>query len=214
MRSARSAADWERAALDLAGSSAVAADLLGRHGPPTGISRTPVARRFESLARAITYQQLSGRAAGTIFGRLVEMVENDLSARRLSGHSVDELRSVGLSNAKALAIADLSQKVLDGSVALHGLGRLDDAAVVQHLTMVRGIGPWTAQMFLMFDLGRTDVWPVGDLAVRAGYARIRAVETAPTEREMAGLGAEFAPYRSVMAWWCWAEVDNDDTGPW
>jgi 3-methyladenine DNA glycosylase/8-oxoguanine DNA glycosylase len=214
MRSARSAADWERAAGDLAASSGIAAELLERHGPPSGISPTPVSARFLSLVRVITYQQLSGRAAGTIYGRLLDSLDNELTPERLCSRSVEDLRAVGLSNAKVRSLLDLSAKVSDGSVLLTKLGRLPDAAVVEHLTTVRGVGPWTAQMFLMFDLGRTDVWPVGDLAVRSGFARIHATDTPPTEREMAALGDGFAPYRSVMAWWCWAEIDGDDTGPW
>jgi 3-methyladenine DNA glycosylase/8-oxoguanine DNA glycosylase len=90
---------------------------------------------------------------------------------------------------------------------------MDDAAVIEHLTVVRGIGPWTAQMFLLFDLRRLDVWPTGDYGVRAGFARAFGLPELPSERKLAALGEPFAPYRSVLAWWCWREVDTLTPGP-
>lgn len=123
-----------------------------------------------------------------------------------------QLRAAGLSNAKTAAILDLAARVDDGRVRLARIGSLDDDEVIEHLVTVRGIGPWTAQMFLMFDLRRIDVWPTGDYGVRAGFARAHGWEAIPTEKEMVLLGEPFAPYRSVVAWWCWREVDTATPG--
>jgi DNA-3-methyladenine glycosylase II len=117
------------------------------------------------------------------------------------------LAACGLSGAKAASIRDLALKVDDGEVALDRIGRLSDEQVVEHLTRVRGIGPWTAQMFLMSTLGRLDVWPVGDYGVRAGFGRAWALEGTPTPKELEVLGEPFHPYRSLVAWYCWRVVD-------
>ena len=213
VRSARTSGDWADAADRIAGTDAVARQLLDRHGPPNDIALTRREERFEALARAIAYQQLSGRAAGTIFGRVRDLVGTPMDADAVAERTHEERRSAGLSNAKVRALTDLSERSIRGDLRLGDTARMTDAAAISHLCQVRGIGPWTAHMFLMFDLGRTDVWPVGDLAVRAGYARAHGLEVPPTEKEMANLGDPYAPHRSVMAWWCWREVDTDN-GPW
>lgn len=213
MATARTRRDWATAAEHLAGQNSAAERLHARHGPPTDIGLTRPEDRFHKVARAIAYQQLSGKAAGTIFVRVQDAVGEPFSADTLSTTTHEELRSAGLSNAKARALADLADKTLAGELTLSTAGYRSDAEVIEHLCQVRGIGPWTAQMFLMFDLGRTDVWPAGDLAVRSGYAMAMGLDTAPNEKEMAGLGELFAPHRSVMAWWCWREVDTEE-GPW
>ena len=112
-----------------------------------------------------------------------------------------------MSGAKTAAIHDLALQVDTGSVRLDRLGHRTDEEVVAELTRVRGIGPWTAQMFLIFDLHRLDVWPTGDLGVRAGFQRAFALAELPSPRELEGLGDEFAPYRSVVAWYCWQVLD-------
>jgi 3-methyladenine DNA glycosylase/8-oxoguanine DNA glycosylase len=119
----------------------------------------------------------------------------------------DALRAAGLSAAKAAAIVDLAVRVNRGDLRLGGLGRVDDAEVVRRLVTVRGIGPWSAEMFCMFQLRRLDVWPVGDLGVRMGYARIAGLDRAPPPRVLGPLGDRFRPYRSVAAWYCWRAVD-------
>jgi 3-methyladenine DNA glycosylase/8-oxoguanine DNA glycosylase len=212
-RAAAGPTDWARAAEAAAAAHPLAAELLQRHGPPTGIRRTPPNRRLGALAQAIAYQQLSGRAAATIWSRVVQRVGDPDDAGALAAVPHDDLRAAGLSNAKALAMADLAAKALDGTLDLAGTGRMPDADVVAHLTRVRGIGPWSAHMFLLFDLGRLDVWPTGDLGVRVGLARAAGLPTPPTEREMAPLGEPFAPWRSVLAWWCWREVDGPEGSP-
>jgi len=208
MRAATSGADWREAATELAGHDGVMATLHERHGAPT-IGRGVRARdRFEVLARSIAYQQLAGRAAATIWGRVIAVVGDPLTPESVLDTPVEELRGAGLSGAKTAALVDLATKCMQRSVRLERLGRLDDRAVIDHLTVVRGIGPWTAQMFLLFDLNRMDVWPTGDYGVRAGYARAFGLSEHPTERQMEGLGAPYRPYRSVLAWWCWRETDT------
>ena len=103
---------------------------------------------------------------------------------------------------------DLATRSAEGTVRLERIGRLDDEEVIAHLTVVRGIGRWTAQMFLLFHLRRLDVWPTGDLGVRVGFARAYDLAAPPTPRELDDLGDAAAPYRSVLAWWCWREADT------
>jgi len=118
------------------------------------------------------------------------------------------LRGAGLSAAKAAAITDLAQKVTDGRVSLERIGRLGDEEVIDHLVQVRGIGRWTAEMFLLGTLGRLDVWPVGDYGVRAGFASAWGLPEIPAPAELLGLGDRFRPYRSIVAWYSWQVVDN------
>ena len=118
------------------------------------------------------------------------------------------LSSCGLSRAKSASIRDLADKVACGDVTLDRIGRLSDDQVVDHLTQVRGIGPWTAQMFLMSTLGRLDVWPIGDYGVRAGFGRAWGLAEIPTPGQLHGLGEPFRPYRSLVAWYCWRAVDD------
>jgi 3-methyladenine DNA glycosylase/8-oxoguanine DNA glycosylase len=118
----------------------------------------------------------------------------------------DQLRAAGFSNAKALSVLDLAAKVADGSVRLERIGRLADDDVITELTPVRGIGRWTAEMFLIFTLKRLDVWPVDDLGVRAGYGVAYGVDPMPTAKELAPLGDKFRPYRTLAAWYCWQAI--------
>jgi DNA-3-methyladenine glycosylase II len=190
------------AARELAGRDPVIARLVEQCGLP----RLPRVREsyFAALVRAIVYQQLAGAAAAAIHGRLVAALEDDIEAQVLIGLSDETLRSVGLSANKAASLRDLASKVLDGSVALtpRVLSRETDEEVGARLMTVRGIGPWTIDMFLMFQLRRLDVWPTGDLGVRRGYALAWHVPT-PTARELDPLGGPYRPYRSVLAWYCW-----------
>jgi DNA-3-methyladenine glycosylase II len=116
------------------------------------------------------------------------------------------LRSAGLSGAKAASVRDLAQKVLDGTVPLDRIGRVSDDEVVRRLSAVRGIGPWTAEMFLIFQLRREDVWPVLDYGVQKGYATAFGLDHVPTPKELRPLGDRFRPYRTVAAWYCWRTV--------
>lgn len=204
---------WQAAAADLAGRDRVLADLHRRHGAPLLPPGPAASKRFEALASSIAYQQLAGRAAATIWGRVLETVGRPFTPEAVLSTDPAALRAAGLSGAKTAAVTDLATKVHDGTVRLDRIGRMDDEAVVEHLTVVRGIGPWTAHMFLLFDLRRLDVWPIGDYGVRAGLARAHGWDEIPTEREMRSLGDPFAPYRSVVAWWCWREVDTVTPSP-
>jgi DNA-3-methyladenine glycosylase II len=201
------------AARILAERDPVIARLLAEAGVPRVARSTET--HFGALVRAIVYQQLAGRAAAAIHGRLLAAMGGDVSAEALLALSDEELRAVGLSRNKMASLRDLAAKVLDGTVLLapRGLARESDDEIVARLTAVRGIGPWTAEMFLLFQLRRLDVWPVGDLAVRRGYGLAwQAPE--PTARELKPLGEPFRPYRSVAAWYCWraAELYGGDAG--
>src|SRR6266545_982052 len=121
---------------------------------------------------------------------------------------VDALRAVGLSASKTASIRDLAEKVTSGAVQLDRVGRLPDDEIVRELTLVRGIGRWTAEMFLIFQLGRPDVWPVDDFGVRRGYAQLYGLPEMPKPKELEPLGDPFRPYRSYAAWYCWRATDT------
>lgn len=192
----------------LTGADPVLADLVDRHGPPPARRAAPVNRRFADLTRNIVYQQLAGRAAASIHGRFVDALDGDVCAERVLATSEPVLRSCGLSGSKASSILDLADKVASGTVALDRIGRLSDEKVVAHLTVVRGVGPWTAQMFLISTLGRLDVWPVGDYGVRAGFARAWGLDDVPAPKELQELGEPYRPFRSLVAWYCWRAADE------
>jgi DNA-3-methyladenine glycosylase II len=163
---------------------------------------------FAALVRAIVYQQLAGSAASAIHRRLLTALNDDPEPDALLALSTDTLRLVGLSANKMASLRDLAAKVLDGTVVLspRGLSRQTDDEIVARLSTVRGIGPWTAQMFLLFQLRRLDVWPTGDLGVRRGYGLAWHVPT-PTASELESLGDPYRPYRSVVAWYCWRAAE-------
>jgi len=164
---------------------------------------------FNALVRAIVFQQLAGKAANAIHARFVALFEGakiDPEAVLAAGHA--RLRTVGLSEAKTLSILDLATKVSDGTAPLRGISRYEDDVIVERLTSVRGIGRWTAEMFLIFQLGRLDVWPVDDYGVRKGYALAYDMPELPKPKELELLGEGFRPYRSVAAWYCWRAVDT------
>ncbi len=191
----------------LGASDPVLADLVDRHGLPPRRRPVPVADRFGALARAIVYQQLAGRAAAAIHGRLLDAMGGTVTAEAVLAAPPGLFASCGVSAPKAASIRDLAVKVEAGEVALDRVGRLSDEAVVEHLTSVRGIGPWTAQMFLLATLGRLDVWPVGDYGVRSGFARAWSLPEVPRPAELDVLGEPFRPYRSLVAWYCWRVID-------
>ena len=164
---------------------------------------------FAALARAICFQQLAGAAAATIHGRFEALFVGPPTAEAVLALPEPKLRSAGLSAAKAASIRDLAARVVDGDVRLGSIGRLADAAVVAELTRVRGIGRWTAEMFAMHQLRRLDVWPVGDLGVRRGFAVLTGRRIPPDERALEPLGDPFRPYRSVAAWYCWRALDPE-----
>jgi len=196
------------AVAELSAADPVLAGLVVRHGPPPSRRRVPVDRRFGDLARNIVYQQLAGRAAASIHGRFVDALEGEVCPERVLATPEPVLRACGLSGSKAASIRDLAAKVAGGEVALDRIGRLSDADVVTHLTVVRGVGPWTAQMFLMSTLSRLDVWPVGDYGVRAGFAKAWGLGAVPAPKELEVAGDRFRPYRSLVSWYCWRAADE------
>ncbi len=179
--------------------------LVERVGPVR--LRPPRGDPFQSLAAAIVYQQLAGKAALTIHGRFVAAVEGEVTPAAVLAAPEERLRGAGLSRNKMAAIRDLAEKVASGEVRLSGWAELSDEEVVQRLIRVRGVGRWTAEMFLLFDLRRPDVWPVGDLGVRAGLGRVLGTASAPAPREAELIGTGYRPWRSAVSWYCWRAVE-------
>ncbi|MEA2534299.1 MAG: DNA-3-methyladenine glycosylase [Actinomycetota bacterium] len=194
------------AARILADRDPVIARLVADAGPPR--FRPPHDSHFAALARAIVYQQLAGPAAAAIHGRLTAALDGAVEPEGLLALSPEALRAVGLSANKVASLRDLATKVLDGTVILapRRLARVSDEEVIARLSTVRGIGTWTAEMFLIFQLRRLDVWPTGDLGVRRGYGLAWKVPM-PSARELEPLGEPFRPYRSVVAWYCWRAAE-------
>ncbi|MGZ4213623.1 MAG: DNA-3-methyladenine glycosylase family protein [Actinomycetota bacterium] len=179
---------------------------LIKQAGPSVIGQRRSKTSFEALARAIVFQQLAGRAAAAIYGRVVALFPQGLSPQAVLTATEEDLRSAGLSVAKVLSIRDLASKATDGTVPLRSLGRLDDDEIIARLVTVRGIGRWTVEMFLLFQLGRPDVWPVDDLGVRNGYRIAYELAAMPSAKELAPLGEAFRPFRSYAAWYCWQAV--------
>ncbi len=181
--------------------------VLAEHGP----FRVPRTRRssFEALARSIVYQQLAGKAAASIYARVVASFGGTtLDASAVARARMPALRAAGLSEAKAVALQGLARAVVSGGLDLDRLRRSPDDEVERALCELRGIGPWTAHMFLIFHLRRPDIWPTGDYGVRQGFRKIFALPELPKPKELAGLGEPYRPYRSAVAWYCWRALDN------
>jgi 3-methyladenine DNA glycosylase/8-oxoguanine DNA glycosylase len=182
--------------------------MVRQHGVPELYRRRPRRPHFAELARMICYQQLAGRAAEVIHGRFEALFDGPPTPEAVLAVPFEKLRGAGLSNAKATSIRDLAVKVDAGLVELDRVARLGDDKVVRELVLVRGIGEWTAHMFLMFQLGRLDVWPTLDFGVRSGFARMYRLDEMPTPKQLAAEGDRFAPYRSLGAWYCWRAADT------
>jgi DNA-3-methyladenine glycosylase II len=183
----------------------VLADLVNRAGPLSYRARDPDGP-FGALVRAIVFQQLAGRAAQATYGRLRRALGDAVTPEGVAALSDADLRSAGLSRNKMASLRDLSAKVLDGTVVLTRTSRRSDEDLLARLTTVRGIGRWTAEMYLMFQLRRLDVWPVDDLGVRQGYGLAWRLDPPPTAKQLDPLGDCFRPYRSIVARYCWAAV--------
>jgi DNA-3-methyladenine glycosylase II len=180
--------------------------LIRQAGPATLGTRRQRSH-FGALVRAIVYQQLAGRAAAAIHGRFLALFDRGrLSPEGVLALSEPQMRAAGLSGAKVASIRDLAAKSLDGTVPLRGFSRLSDDEIVERLSSVGGIGRWTAEMFLLFQLARPDVWPVDDLGVRNGYRIAYELPAMPTPKELLPLGEAYRPYRSIAAWYCWQAV--------
>jgi DNA-3-methyladenine glycosylase II len=169
--------------------------------------------RFENLVRSIVSQQLSGNVARVIFGRLLEAVaavtgEPGLTPAGILRLRTERMRRCGLSAAKTLYIRELAKHTKRGRVVFESLQELEDAAVIEHLTQVKGIGVWTAQMFLMFALRRNDVLPVADLGIRVAMKGAYGLEELPKPAEMERIAAAWRPYTSIACWYLWRSLDG------
>ena len=174
------------------------------------IKPAPLIRPFDALAESIAYQQLSGKAAATIFGRVRALFPRRkyLDPEKILATPDESFRAAGLSRSKIAAVKDLAAKTIDGTVpSARAIARMSDEEIILRLTEVRGIGRWTVEMLLLFDLGRPDVWPVDDYGVRKGFAKIFGRRKLPTPKQLMKLGEKWRPYRSVAAWYFWRALD-------
>jgi DNA-3-methyladenine glycosylase II len=168
---------------------------------------------FQELVRSIVYQQLSGKVASVIFRRLVEVATKGGGAQALTPEAILELRpaklrAIGLSKQKSSYICDLAERTRAGLVVFENLGQLSDDDVIEHLTAVKGIGVWTAHMFLMFALRRTDVLPTGDLGVRMAIRKAYELEELPKPAQIEEIARAWRPYCSIAAWYLWRSLEN------
>ena len=168
-------------------------------------------RPFDALAESIVYQQLNGKAAATIWGRVRALYPKTkwLDPVKVLATPDEKLRAAGLSRSKTAAIKDLAAKTIDGTVPSgRALLRMSDDEMIARLTQVRGIGRWTVEMILLFDLGRPDVWPVDDYGVQKGFAKTFRKRKLPTPKQLMKHGEKWRPYRSVAAWYFWRALDD------
>ena len=180
--------------------------IIDRAGPCT---LTPRRRYFIALCEAIVSQQLAAKAAATIFQRFCGLFDRHTpTPASVLGLSDTELRSAGLSSQKLGYVRDLARKLSDGTIPQRRLSRMEDEAVIEALTRVKGIGMWTAQMFLIFVLNRPDVWPTDDLGVRRAVQIQFGLKDLPNTAQLTELAEPWRPYRSIAAWYLWQSLDN------
>ena len=196
--------NWAEAVADLKASCPSLSDFIEQFGP----RRYQVRKNgdlFSALVRAIAYQQLSGKAAATIYGRFKNLFEAPHpNARETMSFPVQKLRSVGLSQSKSLSILDLAEKSLSGELpSARKMAGMSDEEIIESLCVVRGIGPWTAQMYLIFNLGRPDVMPATDLGVQKGVRNVYRMRQLPSADLLMENTRHLAPYRSAAAWYFW-----------
>jgi DNA-3-methyladenine glycosylase II len=170
--------------------------------------RPAIDDNFAALVRSIMYQQLAGAAASTIHGRFLKLFADGLSPAAVLALPEGIMRTAGVSGAKAAAITDLARKVEDRTVPLDEVDSFSDDELVAHLVQVRGIGRWTAEMFLIFQLRRLDVWPVDDYGIRKGWALVHKLKDLPAPRALQAEGEVVRPFRTIAAWYCWRGVDT------
>lgn len=176
--------------------------------PLCTIGRSPSKEsNYQSLVSAVVSQQLSGKAASTIHGRLQELVGGEITPKKIALQSLENLRAVGLSGAKTKTILGLTDSVLSG-LPIEELPDFEDAEILRLLTQIWGIGEWTVHMFMIFQIGHLDIWPTGDLGVRKGWELIHNSRKELTPKELGIKGEKLRPYRSVVAWYCWRALDN------
>jgi len=182
------------------------AEIIERVGPYV-LRKRP--ERFQALVRAIIFQQLAGAAALAIYNRFVGLFADKRFPlpEEVLARSIPELRSVGLSQRKIEYIRDLAARAADGRINFHRFARMADEAIIEELTQIRGIGRWTAEMFLMFNLGRPDVLPVGDLGVRNAVMKAYGMARRPTPKELRTLGEKWSPHRTAVSWYLWRSLE-------
>ncbi len=189
----------------------IMAQLIKRVGP-FALELLPARTLFEALLRSIVHQQLHSKAAATIHGRVLAVLHSHggVTSAALAAATDAELRCAGLSRAKLAALRDLAAKCMDGTVpSLRAAARLSGDVLADRLTQVRGIGPWTVHMLLIFTLGRPDVMPTGDFAIRLAFGRLYRKRGTPPPAAILGHARAWQPYRSVASWYLWRSLDKD-----
>ncbi len=187
-------------------SDPVLAAIIQRVGPYVMEYREPA---FETLVRSIVYQQLSGKVAAVILGRLeAALPDGNINPSAILNLASEKMRALGLSTAKTSYIRDLAERTQSGQIVFERISERTDEEVIEHLTQVKGIGVWTAHMFLMFALQRPNVLPTGDLGVRAAIRKAYALAELPTPKEVTVIAERWHPYCSVAAWYLWRSLDG------
>ena len=194
----------KKIARDLASRDARLAKVIEAH-PLCTLGRNPKpVTHFEALVESVISQQLAVKAADTIYGRVKELARGRMVPGRIAGISEADMREAGVSGAKFKTIQGLADAALSKKININKLHEVDDDELIfTQLTSLWGIGPWTVDMFMMFQLGRLDIWPTGDLGVRRGWEKIYALKDEIEPKFLEKKGEKFRPYRSVVAWYCW-----------
>jgi DNA-3-methyladenine glycosylase II len=200
--------DYARARRLLLRRDPVLAALIRKHGA-CGLAAAQRSDHFSALVRAITGQQLSTKAAATIYARLVALMPGGVTPEALASLSDDQMRAVGMSRQKTAYFRDLAGKVLSGALPINSLDEMSDDGVIAALTQVKGIGRWSAEMFLMFRLHRPDVLPVDDLGIVNAVKNVYRLRKRPTADRIRTIGEPWRPYRSVACWYLWRSLDNE-----
>lgn len=187
----------------------ILARVIQRVGP-CPLAPRPRVQPYQALVKSVTYQQLNGTAAETIFRRLLALFPDTRfpTPKEVVAAPDEKLRSAGLSRAKTAAIKDIAAKALSGVVPTRrAIEKMTDPEIVERLTTIRGVGPWTVEMLLMFTLGRPDVLPATDYGVRSGFARVYGLKALPPPKDVLAHGERWRPYRSVASWYFWRVLD-------
>src|SRR5213595_1664039 len=203
--------DHEEAHRHLSASNTRLAALIAR-SQRYNIEPNLKVRPFEALAESIAYQQLSGKAAATIWKRVRAIFpkQKSLDPKLVLETPDEKFRATGLSRSKVAALKDLAAKTIEGTVPKgRAMAKMTDDEIIERLIQVRGIGRWTVEMLLLFDLGRPDIWPVHDYGVRKGFAKTFGKRKLPKPKQLMKLGEKWRPHRSVAAWYFWRALDND-----
>lgn len=197
--------NFSQAQQHLSHADPVLAEIISRHGPCT---LQPQRQYFVALAEAILSQQLSVKAAATIFKRFKEKLNGQVTPEKILQLRLPQFRAVGISRQKTSYLRDLAENWQGGRLAPRRFMKMNDEEVIAALTQVKGIGRWTAEMFLIFSLLRPDVLPVGDLGFRNAVQRAYGLRKLPEAKRLEQIATNWRPYRSVATWYMWASLDN------